>query len=102
MGQSPLDVKIMQYVREKLSGMQERVSVADRCDIAISAAPRVFCAKCRKHIYYLKETDSTQYSFAPMEPGRPVRTDMKCPECGEWIFAKLNGQAVIRTDRGWV
>ena len=85
-----------------VGGVNDRVTTLDRLDVHMEQAPKVFCAACNTHIYYLRRSADGVHQFAPCEAGYPVRPDMVCPECGNIFTARLNGRPIIKTDGGWI
>lgn len=94
--------KVINYMRDKLTGIRDAVTASDDLKIEFKPASKVFCSHCRKHIYYLKETADGSIKFAPIENGLPVRDDMVCPACGKILHAFLGKLPMVKTDRGWV
>jgi len=98
-----MEEAVKNFIRA-VGGVNDRVSALDRLDINMERAPEVFCVVCKRHIYYLKNRAAGIYdfAFAPCEAGYPVRQDLLCPVCGNYLAGRLNGNPVIKTDRGFV
>lgn len=95
--------KVVDTIAAVLKGFRDPVTVRDGLSIKFTQAPKVYCVKCKTHIYYLKTPAGDQggHVFAPSERYR-VRDDMICPHCGCVFCAYMGGAQKIRTDRGWM
>lgn len=90
-------------LRAAAGGLRSRVNTTDDLSFRFSQAPKVYCVKCRTHIYYIKECSGPQgrHAFAPTDRYK-VRPDLICPECGMDLCAYMEGMPMIKTDRGWI
>ncbi len=65
-----------------------RVRPMDKLKIKTTKAPKVFCVKCRKHVFFLRlpMEKLTLESLVPLTGG-PHPPGISCPKCGDTFLA---------------
>jgi endogenous inhibitor of DNA gyrase (YacG/DUF329 family) len=78
-----------------------RIKTGDDLGISVQQAPRVLCAHCRRHVYWLKSEAGgvAVANLAPLAGGRPATT-FDCPRCGQDIRAYAP-EATLKLDKGY-
>lgn len=80
-----------------------KINVCDDMEIDIKPSPKVFCAKCRKHVFWLnnlnKNNPKYPIDFIPVN-GVDVINSI-CPFCKSYVFALMGNQKTFKTSEGW-
>lgn len=94
--------KVKELIKAIVAGFRDPVMARDDLSFRFTQAPKVFCIRCKEHIYYLREPRDGDSGprYAPTEKHK-VRDDIICPACGGIICAYMEGVNMVRTDRGW-
>jgi len=82
--------------------LNDGVTATAGMTIVMKKAPKVFCASCGHHIYYLIEQFRPAFldRFAPVEGGESCK-GLDCPVCKNVFIGFVDKQPIIKTDGGW-
>lgn len=84
-------------------GLGTTINVCDDMSINLKPAPKVFCAKCRNHIFWLNNLNrkNPQYPVDFIKIGGVDVTNSICPFCNNYVFALMGNKKTFKTSEGW-